>query len=72
MTQNELLQRLKEHNPIIINYGKGILTDEDVKDYATWDDEIQKYRDDTGIWSTELLLEIIKGNVENTKIEIGE
>ena len=72
MTQNELLQRLKEHKPIIINYGKGILTDEDVKDYATWDDEIQKYRDDTGIWSTELLLEIIKGNVENTKIEIGE
>lgn len=67
-----MLQRLKEHKPIIINYGKGILTDEDVKDYATWDDEIQKYRDDTGIWSTELLLEIIKGNVENTKIEIGE
>ena len=66
------MQRLKEHKPIIINYGKGILTDEDVKDYATWDDEIQKYRDDTGIWSTELLLEIIKGNVENTKIEIGE
>ena len=67
-----MLQRLKEHKPIIINYGKGILTDEDVRDYATWDDEIQKYRDDTGIWSTELLLEIIKGNVENTKIEIGE
>ena len=72
MTQEKLLKQLMEHKPVIINYGKGILSNNDIKDYATWDDKINAYRDDTGIWKTELLIEIAKGKVENTKLEIGE
>ena len=76
MKKNDLLMKYLEtinnKEPITINYGKGFLSDKDIKDYATWDDEIKAYRDETGIWDTKLLIEIAKGNVEGTKIEIGE
>lgn len=72
MKQEDLLQRLKEHLPIIINYEKGFITDEDIKDYATWDKEQQKYTDETGVWDTKLLIDIAKGKVENISLEIGE
>lgn len=69
---NDLLQWMENRNPITINYGKGYFTDKDVKDYATWDEKEQKYRDTTGLWSMKLLLEIARGEVENTKIEMTE
>ena len=72
MTQKNLLKQLEEHKPIIINYGKGYYTDEDLKDYAKWDEEKNTYKDDAGIWKIELLIDIAKGNIEGTKLEIGE
>jgi len=68
--QKDLLERLKEHKPIIVNYGKSIYTEEDVLEPATWDEEKQKYYSETGYWSNELLIEILKGKVENTTLEI--
>ena len=44
MTQKNLLKQLEEHKPIIINYGKGYYTDEDLKDYAKWDEEKNTYK----------------------------
>ena len=64
--QEDLLKRLKEHQPIIVVY-KG---EKEFKDYAIWDEEIQKYRDDMGIWDTKLLIEIAKNEVKNTELEI--
>ena len=69
---NDLLEWIENKKPLIINYGKGYFTNQDIKDYATWDYKIGKYRDDTGIWDMKLLLEIANSEVENTKIEIGE
>lgn len=66
------LEAINKKEPITINYGKGFLSDDDIKDYAKWDDEIKAYRDETGIWDTKLLIEIAKGNVEGMKLEIGE
>ncbi len=63
---------LNEHKPIIVNYGKGYFTNKDIKEEAYYDTEIHKYRSSTGIWSNKLLKEIANGEVENTKIEIGE
>lgn len=72
MMINSIFEHLKSHKPIIINYGKGYFTDKDIKEIAYYDNEIQKYRSETGIWSNQLLREIARGEVENTKIEIGE
>lgn len=68
----KIFNHLKEHKPIIINYGKGFLSEEDIKEKAWYDDTIQKYRSETGIWSNKLLRNIVNGEVENTTIEIGE
>lgn len=76
MKNKDLLMKylgtINNKEPITINYGKGFLSDNDIKDYAIWDDEIKAYRDGTGIWDTKLLIEIAKGNVEGMKLEIGE
>lgn len=72
MMKDIISNHMKEHKPIIVNYGKGYLSDEDVKEVAYYDEEIQKYRSDTGIWSNKLLREILNGEVENTTIEIGD
>lgn len=61
---------IKEHKPIIVNYGKGILSDNEVKEPAYYDEKIGCYRSDTGIWSNKLLNEIYKGEVKDMKIEI--
>ena len=66
------LQAINDKKPLVINYGKGIITDKDIKDYATWNDELNCYTDMTGQWDTKLLIEIAKGNVEDIKIELGE
>lgn len=68
----KIFNHLKEHKPIIVNYGKGYFTDNEIKEVAYYDEEMQKYRSETGIWSNQLLREIAKGEVENTSIEIGE
>lgn len=68
----KIFNHLREHKPIVINYGKGYFSDEDVKEEAFYDETIQKYRSDTGIWSNNLLKEIARGEVEDTKIELVE
>lgn len=61
---------LKEHKPIIINFGKGYFSDEDIKEEVYFDEKIQKYRSDTGIYSNKIIREIAKGEVKDTTIEI--
>lgn len=68
----ELKVAIEEHKPIVVNYGKGTLSDREIKDYAEWDEEIGKYRDSTGIWDTKLLLEIAQGKVEDKTLELEE
>lgn len=68
----KIFNHLKEHKPIIVNYGKGYFTDNEIKEVAYYDNNIQKYRSETGIWGNQLLRGIARGEVENTKIEIGE
>lgn len=70
MTKNLIFNHLQEHKPIIINFGKGFLSNEDIKETSYYDKTIQKYRSETGIWSNKLIREIVNGEVENTSIEI--
>ena len=72
MKKEEILKNLKLHKPITINYGKGIITEDEVKEDAYYDETIQKYRSETGIWSNKLLLDILEEKIENIKIEIKE
>ena len=72
MKQEDLLKKLKEHKPIIVNYGKGYITDKEIKEKAIWDDDKKTYISDTGIWDIKLLIEIAKGEVKNTFIELME
>ena len=66
----KIFESLKEHKPIIINYGKGYFSNKDIKEEAYYDEETQKYRSETGIWGNKLIKEIVRGEVENTKIEL--
>ena len=67
----KIFNQLKEHKPIIVNCGKGIINpDKDVKEEAYYDENIQKYRSDTGIWSNALIREIARGEVEDMSVEI--
>ena len=68
----ELKVAIEQHKPLLVNYGKGYFTDKDILDHATWDESIGKYRDDTGIWDTKLLLEIAQGKVDDTTLELEE
>lgn len=64
-----LEEAIKNKKSFIVNYGEGILSKEDIKETAYYDESIQKYRSDSGIWDYKLLYEIAKGEVENTSIE---
>lgn len=66
----KIFNHLKEHKKIVVNYGKGYFSDNDVKEEAYYDEEIQKYRSDTGIWSNKLLREIARGEVDRCSIEL--
>lgn len=66
----KIFDYLKEHKPIIINYGKGFITEEEIKEEAYYDESIQKYRSETGIWSNNLIREIANGEVKDTTIEV--
>ena len=68
----ELIKTINNKESFIVNYGKGFLSDKEVKEKAYWDEEKKAYRSETGVWSMELLYQIAKGEVENIKIEIGE
>lgn len=68
----ELIKVINNKEDFIVNYGKGYFSDEEVKEKAYWDKDIKAYRSSTGIWGMELLYQIAKGEVENTKIEIKE
>ena len=70
MTKDLIFKHLQEHKPIVINMGKGFLSDNDVKEDVWYDEEIQKYRSDTGVYSNKLIREIVNGEVPNTTIEI--
>lgn len=74
MKTDDLLKKLKDaiknHEPIIVNYGKGIFSSKEIKEITFWSKDKNKYVSETGQWSTELLLDIIKGKVENTSIEL--
>lgn len=67
-----LFKHLHEHKPIIINYGKGYFSDKDIKEKAYYDENIQRYVSETGVWSNNLIRQILRGDVENTKIELEE
>lgn len=69
MMTDIVFNHLKEHKPITINYGKGMLSEKDIKEVAYYDEAIQKYRSEDGIWSNKLLREVAKGEVEGVKIE---
>lgn len=69
----KIFKHLSEHKPIIINYGKGIIKpDEDVKEECYYDESIQKYKGELGVWSNKLLREIARGEVEDITIEIPD
>lgn len=66
----KIFNHLKEHKPIIVNMGKSYFSNEDVKEEAYYDESIQKYRSETGIWGNKLLREIARGEVEGYSIEL--
>lgn len=66
----KIFKHLHEHKPIIINYGKGYFSGEDIKEKAYYDENIQKYRSETGIWGNNLLRQIVRGEVEETRVEL--
>lgn len=75
MKQEDLLKKLKEHQPIIVNYGRDELSKnkKEIKELAVWSNKENAYISDTGIWDTKLLIEIIRGEVKDTSIEkVGE
>lgn len=61
---------VNKHESFIVNYGKGLFTDEDIKEEAYWDEDKQAYASETGYWNMKLLYEIARGEVENTSVEI--
>lgn len=65
-----LKDMINNHETFIVNYGKGYLGNYDIKEKATWDDELKAYTSDTGIWSLKLLYEIANGEVEDASIEV--
>lgn len=68
----EKLQCLKDHKPIIVNYGKNPFTNEDILEPSYWDEQQGKYASETGYWSMDLLIEIAKNEVEDTSLEVLE
>ena len=66
----KVFEHLSQHKPIVVNYGKGQLSGKDIKEPAYYDETIQKYVSETGIWSNGLLRQIARGEVEDTSIEL--
>lgn len=62
----KLKEAIKEHKNLLVHYG---LNDNDPEEIY-FDEDIKKYRGWLGIWSMELLLEAVKGEVENIYLEV--
>lgn len=63
------LEKINNKEPITINYGKSEYSDQYIKDYAIYDYQENCYRDETGMWNTELLIEIAKNEVPGITLE---
>ena len=71
MKQEDLLKKLKNHSPLVINFGKGYFTEEDIKEKIYWNNEKKEYVGESSIvWKLNILLEIARGEVENTTFEV--
>ena len=70
MKKEIVLKTLKEHKPIIVNYGKGFISDKDIKELATYDYTLNTYISDTGVWSKTLINEILNDKVEGVSLEL--
>ena len=70
MKKENVLKTLKEHKPIIVNYGKGYLSNKDIKELATYDYTLNTYTSSTGVWSKTLLNEILNDKVEDVSLEL--
>ena len=74
MKRLEDSRRIKEainnREPIIINYGKGYITQEEIKEVTFWNSEKNRYISETGQWSIDLLKDIANGEVPNVSIEL--
>lgn len=68
----KIREAIKNHEPIIINYGKGYITQEDIKEVTLWNSEKNRYISETGQWSADLLQDIARRNVPNVSIELME
>lgn len=68
----KIKEAIKNHEPIIINYGKGYITQEDIKEVTLWNSEKNRYISETGQWSADLLQDIARGEVPNISIELME
>ena len=70
MKNENVLEALKKHKDIIVNYGKGFMSDRDIKELAYYDNSLNTYTSETGIWSKQLLLDILNGKVEGMSLEL--
>lgn len=68
----KIKEAIKNREPIVVNYGKGYITQEEIKEVTFWNSEKNRYISETGQWSTDLLQDIAKGEVPNVSIELIE
>lgn len=67
---DKLKMAIKNHEPLIVNYGEGNYKKEDIKEITYWNTSKNKYDSETGQWSIELLMEIAKGKIPGYSIEL--
>lgn len=62
----QLKMALTEHKNMVVDFGNGL------SEELYYDEEINEYRGkEIGIWALNLLLEIARGEVENTLLEVA-
>lgn len=66
---NEILKALENHEPIVVNYGKGS-DGEDIKEISVWNSDKGKYISETGEWNNDLLNDIANNKVKGYSIEL--
>ena len=68
----EIIEAIKNHEPVIVNYGKGYITQEPIREITYWSSDKNRYVSETGMWSIELLLELARGEFPNMSVELME
>lgn len=68
----KIKEAINNREPIVINYGKGYITQEEIKEVTFWNSEKNRYISETGQWSIDLLNDIARGEVPNVSIELME